>query len=77
MNGAEDTVLEEGHHVGLGGFLKGQEGSGLEPHVVGTHLDRGRVSLYQDTTLSNLTCWQISLITLEKGSLGMSKLVDF
>ena len=39
MESAEQAVLEEGHHVGLGSFLERQEGGGLEPHVVGTDLD--------------------------------------
>ena len=42
MNGAEKTVLEEGHHVGLGCFLEGQDSGGLEPQVLGTNLNRER-----------------------------------
>ena len=38
MNGAEKTVLKEGHHVGFGSFLEGHKGSRLEPQVTGTHL---------------------------------------
>lgn len=34
VDGAEVGVLEESDHVGLGGFLEGKDGGGLEPQVV-------------------------------------------
>jgi hypothetical protein len=34
MDGAEVGVLEETNHVGLGGFLEGEHGGGLETEVV-------------------------------------------
>ena len=40
VNGAEQTVLEQSHHVGLGGFLEAEDGGGLEPEVSGTNLNR-------------------------------------
>ena len=38
MNGAEKTVLEEGHHVGFSGLLESHDSCGLEPQVFGTNL---------------------------------------
>ena len=79
MYGAEETVLEEGHHVCLGSFLEGHEGGGLEPHVAGTHLRRDREVFWVLSAfiINSLTLAQISRITREKGSFGISKLVDF
>ena len=45
MQSAQETVLEEGDHVGLSGFLEGLEGDTLEPHVMGTDLDRSVLDL--------------------------------
>jgi hypothetical protein len=34
MNCAEVGVLKQANQVGLGGFLKGKDGGGLDPHVL-------------------------------------------
>ena len=47
MDGAEETVLEEGHHVSLGGLLEAEDSGSLEPQIFCTNLNRERgKSLY-------------------------------
>ena len=55
MNGAEKTVLEEGHHVGLGGLLEAEDSCGLEPQVFGTNLNRERGQSLYDFILKTIS----------------------
>ena len=36
VDGAEQTVLEQSHHVGLGGLLQGHDSGALEPQIPAT-----------------------------------------
>ena len=83
VDGAEHSVLEEDGEVSLCRLLEGEDGSSLEPReeaLTGEVLAMWRkvkASHLKSCMLLPATLSATSLTSLEKGSFGIRRLVDF
>ena len=83
VDGAEHSVLEEDGEVCLCRLLESEDGSSLEPGEEGTYFEdlsmwgKVKASHLKSCMLLPATSSATSRTSLEKGSFGIRRLVDF